>query len=117
MNIVAFSPDSSRLLVSGNDNVVRLFDVEGGGAPREFPQHKDAVSGSGGMRALTHITGGEASRVGLLLGLPGRAVLCCVVILPSWLSWEECEEGKATVALSLPGRSPPPAGSPMGSAS
>lgn len=49
MNIVAFSPDSSRLLVAGNDNVVRLFDVEGGGAPRDFPQHKDAVSGSGGM--------------------------------------------------------------------
>ena len=51
MNIVAFSPMDDLLLVAGNDNVVRLFEVArpaGAGLQHEFRHHKDAVSEQAG---------------------------------------------------------------------
>ncbi|GAB4818715.1 hypothetical protein N2152v2_005761 [Parachlorella kessleri] len=47
VNIVAFSPTDDLLLVAGNDNVVRLFEVAnpgGTGLRHEFKHHKDAVT-------------------------------------------------------------------------
>ncbi len=55
MNIVAFSPADDLLLVAGNDNVVRLYEVAApapvGAAPKqEYRHHKDAVSAGRGRR-------------------------------------------------------------------
>jgi hypothetical protein len=53
MTIVSFSPADDLLLVAGNDNVVRLYEVAaaGAGARHEYMHHKDAVRGQGSTKA------------------------------------------------------------------
>jgi hypothetical protein len=108
MNIVAFNPADDLLLVAGNDNVVRLYEVEApaGAAPKqEYRHHKDSVRGiwrgrhpgTRGWVMLPAVWGSALWRGGvgprqmhwLAIGWASREGLLVECALQSQASWKD----------------------------